>query len=336
MRSGLTAWNAVGHGRPLVSVGIPLYRSARFFDVITGNIDTLPADGIEILVSDRHCADDTLERLRRRFAGDSRLRYFSGTDALDWVGNINGLMRQARGSYWRLLPHDDVSPPGALERLIDALEKDPGAVLAYGPTRAVNLNGDHLPERDRPKPHGIPQDRPWSLGVALDMFWEGWFDGAFKGLIRQGALASPPLPIRSTRDQIFPERAWLFALSLRGHFRFVPSATYVKRFHADSTHAGWSIGRHHFLSATRAMIGYAGEGIADPGCRRLAREYLIWRALERIGWIKARQPHPGKTATHIPHLIHPSGPLARNGWSRRPLQVHEDALGRMLNRPLPC
>jgi glycosyltransferase involved in cell wall biosynthesis len=55
---------------PRVSVAIPLYRSARFMDIIIANIEAMPKQDIEILISDRHCFDDTIDRLMERYATD--------------------------------------------------------------------------------------------------------------------------------------------------------------------------------------------------------------------------------------------------------------------------
>lgn len=242
---------------------------------------------------------------------------------------------EARGDYWRFLPHDDLSPPGTLERLIDTLDRDPEAILAYGPTRAIDLAGNHLPERDRLAPHGISMDAPWTLRVALDMFWEGYFDGAFKGLIRRSAICSPALPIRSTRDQILPERAWLFALCLKGRFRFVADATYVKRFYADSTHASWVIDDCHLLSASGVMMHYASEAIADSGIRHLAIEYLTQRLRERLGWSETASVTAERPAAEILHGLQPQGFRGGSHGFRSPSIGHEDAIRHMLNQSVP-
>ena len=59
--------------QPRVSVVIPLYRSARFIDNIIANIEAMPQRGVEILISDRHCYDDTIDRLAERYTTDPRV-----------------------------------------------------------------------------------------------------------------------------------------------------------------------------------------------------------------------------------------------------------------------
>ena len=137
--------------QPKVTVVIPLFKSAGFIDTIIANIDAMPSQGMEILISDRHCYDDTIDRLAKRYSDDPRVRCIKHHDKLDWVGHINFLLREANGIYWRFLPHDDISPPGSLEILISALNSNADAILAYGPTYAIDGAGNPLPQEECPK-----------------------------------------------------------------------------------------------------------------------------------------------------------------------------------------
>ena len=92
---------------PLVSLALPLYRSFLFFDIITANLDSIAYPNLEILISDRHCADDTLERLASRYASYSRFHFFRATDQLNWIEHYNFLLRAAQGKYMLWMPHDD-------------------------------------------------------------------------------------------------------------------------------------------------------------------------------------------------------------------------------------
>ncbi len=250
--------------QPRTTVVIPLFKSAQFIDSIIANVDAMPANDVEILISDRHCYDDIIDLLAERYAMDHRVRCIKHHDKLDWVGHINALLEESQGEYWRLLPHDDISPPGSIEALIAALDANTDAILAYGPTQAIDIEGYPLPERDRSTPHPVEAEHGWNFGLVLEMFWKGYFDGAFKGLVRRQLVIENELLIRSTRDQIWPERCWLFALCLLGRFHFVPEATYVKRFYEGSVHSRWTITGSNFLSAARIMTEYLHD-LLGPG-----------------------------------------------------------------------
>jgi glycosyltransferase involved in cell wall biosynthesis len=246
------------------SLVIPLYRSIGFLDTIIANIDAVEQEDVEIIVSDRHCYDDTIKRLSNHFADDKRIRFLQYQDKLDWVAHINSLMEESKGKYWRLMPHDDIFPAGSLQPLIKALENHSEAVLAYGPTQAIDIDGRRLRKKDIPHPHPKESRSNWQYGMVLKMFWNGYFNGAFKGLIRLDEVKKRGLIIRSTLNQIGPERCWLFALSLLGTFRFVPDSIYIKRFHQNSVHSSWEIGSDHFRSSASVMCDYL-RALYEPG-----------------------------------------------------------------------
>ncbi|MDA8019694.1 MAG: glycosyltransferase family 2 protein [Thermoanaerobaculia bacterium] len=286
--------------RPRVTVAIPLYRSARFVDNVSANIESLSGD-VEILVSDRHQDDDAVDRLERRHASDPRVHFLRHRDGVGWVDHINALLLRARGKYWRFMPHDDFASGAALEALVRCLDEYQDSVLAYGPTTAVDLEGTHLAERENPEPHPVGDDEPWTLGLALDSLWRGHFDGAFKGLIRRDVVVERRLWIRNTLGDIFAERAWLMALACLGRFRFVPDAPFVKRFHPESTHARWRRGRAHEWSLLRVLCGYLSDLVPERRVYRSARHYLAWTTAKWFGWLPGpSSPLPAPTEPLLP------------------------------------
>ncbi|MEM6281534.1 MAG: glycosyltransferase family A protein [Chloroflexota bacterium] len=298
-------------GHPSTTVVIPLFKSRRFMPTIIANINALPAHGVEVLISDRHCHDDTIDQLAQRYADDPRIRCLKHQDKLDWVAHINSLLEEAQGEYWRFLAHDDLSPAGSLEALIHALDSNTDAILAYGPIKAIDMNDNPLPERDKPDPHPAAAEASWTLGIALEMFWTGYFNGAFKGLVRRNIVMQSELLIRSTQDQIYPERCWLFALCLLGRFHFVPQATYVKRFYEGSVHSRWKITGRNYLSCAHVMSSYLCDllksseacsyGTAD--LKLNAQRYAQWRDNPaKMGKRPSYQPFPdpGKILRTLP------------------------------------
>jgi len=132
---------------------------------------------VEMLVSDRHGLDDTLARLRRHFAGDPRFVFLEARDEIDWVAHCNLLLQRARGRYFRWMPHDDLFPRCDLAAMVEVLEARPEVVLVYAPTRAEDLEGRHLPERDVLLP--VPADAgPWGLEVCHQLLVVGPAQGA--------------------------------------------------------------------------------------------------------------------------------------------------------------
>lgn len=252
---------AVEPGRPLVSVAIPLYRSRRFLDVIVENIEAIGYGNVEVIVSDRHGHDDTLELLRRRFGADPRFRFLSAIDGLDWVAHFNLLLREARGTYAVWLAHDDSYPATYLGELVTALEARPDAALAFGRVEQVSLDG-FLPTLPF-SPPPVPADGARSLGASLRMLtvWQLWF--AFRGMVRREVVERSSLYIRETRGNVRADIYWLFALSLRGGLLYVPSCTCTKRFYRASAGAAWRFGVRESLDACRVLRAYLNDHAAS-------------------------------------------------------------------------
>jgi glycosyltransferase involved in cell wall biosynthesis len=298
--------------RPKVTVAIPLFRSERFLDTIIKNIDAIAEDNVEILISDRHCLDKAIDILARHFADDSRVRCIRAQDQLDWVGNINFLLGEARGEYWRFTPHDDIFPCGSLEKLVRALDEDPEAILAYGPTVVLDEHGETLLECNTPHPAEATEG--WTLGLILKMHWNFYFMHAFKGLVRRDTVMANGLFIRNTMDNILPERCWLFGLALLGRFRFVPEASYRKIRRPSSVSSAWHLQGHHVLSVVRVMSSYLCDCVKyDAVCQYGTRD-LWFNAGRRVRWMKFKAgpapqylPAPGGQSSVVGKFALPAG-----------------------------
>lgn len=242
---------------PRITIGVPLYRSKFFVGQLRRNFKALAdEEDVSVLVSDRHGFDDTIDVLHEEWEDDPRFRFTKADDRLNWIEHMNWLLNQADGEYFRWAPHDDIFPAGCVEPLARRLDSDPGAILAYGPTRAIDAGGVRRPGRDRLNTHPVARGGRWTLANSLDLFWRGFCDGAFKGLFRRAPIVDAGLFIRPTRDLIFAERAWLFGVSLLGGLAEEPSSEYYKRYHCDSMSASWSPGLWHVISTTIVMCGY--------------------------------------------------------------------------------
>ena len=239
---------------PLVSVGVPLYASNRFLKIIVENIQSIAYPNIEVIFSDRHLLDDALERLKQRFGSDGRCRFLEGTDELSWVEHFNLLLRESKGKYAVVMPHDDSYPPHYVGDLAAALERRPEAVLAFGRVEQLSLDG-FLPTLPF-SPPPVDPTRPWSLSDALRLLtmWQLWL--AFRGMVRCSIVRRSNLYLRPTYRNIRADIYWVFGLLLRGPLEFVPSCWCTKRFHQSSTGAVWRFDLRQSLDACRVLSSY--------------------------------------------------------------------------------
>ena len=230
---------------PLVTLALPLYKSSRFFDIIVKNLETLAYANLEILVSDRHCADDALERLRARFGHDARFRFMPARDEINWVEHFNVLLCAATGEYFFWMMHDDSYPSNYLDALIAPLEQFPDAVLAYGSLEALREDGSHQLYRPDASFAGVGK---WSQREIWRRFLADHLILAVRGVYRRELALQHGTLILPTRDLFAADFLWTFATAFIGRWVCVPEVVVQKRFYATSALGHWKThtARHTF------------------------------------------------------------------------------------------
>jgi glycosyltransferase involved in cell wall biosynthesis len=107
---------------PRVSVCIPTYNGQAYLGPAIESVLAQTLTDLEVVVIDDGSTDatpDVVARLR-----DPRLRYLRNERNLGPQGNWNRCLEEARGRYFKLLPHDDLLRPTCLERQVAVLEAD--------------------------------------------------------------------------------------------------------------------------------------------------------------------------------------------------------------------
>ncbi|GGW48432.1 glycosyltransferase family 2 protein [Alishewanella tabrizica] len=269
---------------PKLSILIPLYRSARFETILIENIRSHLSDGVEILISDQHCEDSMLAELQALFEGESSIRYFSSRSALNWVENINLLLNAARGEYVRILPHDDSSNVEASLALCHTLDQYPMANLAFGHVTGWDLKGNILPDKNS-QPRLLKQltaDVKHDTDAAIDLFWLGSYEGAFKGVIRCKVIHQLNLFIIATPELIHSERLWLAALRLTGSFIYVDIEMLQKRYYSDSTHSQWRIHLQQRIASANVMAKYCKQILSNDKAKQAVNRNWFYCAKDYI------------------------------------------------------
>ncbi|WP_157817738.1 glycosyltransferase family 2 protein [Candidatus Thiodictyon syntrophicum] len=152
-----------GDGVPLVSVAIPTYRGAAHLAAAIDSVLAQSLADFELIVIDDHSPDETAQVL----AGysDPRLICLRNPVNLGPAGNWNRCLNEARGQYFKLLPHDDVLAPQCLERQVAVLEADPDErlALAFSARDVLGPDGRRLTRR------GYPGGREGRIAAAAVM-----------------------------------------------------------------------------------------------------------------------------------------------------------------------
>ncbi len=181
---------------------------------------------------------------------------------------------QARGEHFMWMAHDDSYPASYVGDLAACIATDPEAVLAFGEVEQVSLDG-FLPAFPFVSPP-VAADEDWSINAAVRCLtlWQLWI--AFRGLFRRRVVERSGLYIRPTRGNVRADIYWVFALSLAGALRFVPSCRMTKRFRGSGG-AGWRFGIRQSLDACRVLGSYLDDFARSPReARRAKRIVYPW------------------------------------------------------------
>jgi glycosyltransferase involved in cell wall biosynthesis len=305
-----------------VSVAFPLCRSSRFVDNLVANIETLTYPNLEILISDRHGADDALDQLERRYRDDPRVRILRGSDGPDWVTHYNDLLRAARGKYFTWMPHDDSYDPGYIEGLVDQLEARPAALLAYGVTDSEEAGRAVPTQPFAPAPGGWSAPTSVRRALQLHLRWDLFF--LVHGLFRRAEVVERGLFLPRTRDTVFADICWAFAVVLAGELAHAPTAVCRKRYLASSASAEWRFGVRQAIDECLAMSRAVWRS-GHPNRERIGGvAVLAYLAVARIGW-RGLRPIIGRAGRRAPRPIW-SGVVRVASWDRRPAIGEEPGL----------
>lgn len=135
---------------PRVSVCIPTYRGAAHLAATIDSVLAQTFADFEVVIVDDRSPDDT-EAVIARYR-DPRIRYLRNPHNLGPEGNWNRCLDEARGTYFKLLPQDDVLYPDTLARQVDVLDRDADAAIAlvFGARDVTDASGRILMTRGCP------------------------------------------------------------------------------------------------------------------------------------------------------------------------------------------
>jgi glycosyltransferase involved in cell wall biosynthesis len=234
---------------------VPAWKAAAF---IVATLDALAAqtyENLEILVSDDASPDDTANLCERVAAGDARFRVIRQPRNLGWTGNVNALLREARGDYLVFAFHDDLPEPSYIERCVAALEANPRAILAFTDIAVVNQDGTRE-DVSYPTLDGVA-DRLQRARLVAALKGRWWIPN--RGVFRASAGTAIGGLRRHMAGEFAADWPWLLHMSLLGEFVRIPECLCTKIYQPRSLSRGWDYGLRSWvavaLSARRAVSG---------------------------------------------------------------------------------
>jgi glycosyltransferase involved in cell wall biosynthesis len=209
---------------PRLSVGLPVYNGQRFLAEALDSLLGQSFTDFELIISDNASTDGTEEICRQYLAKDSRISYFRQPVNIGATPNHNWTFEHSRGELFKWASYDDLYGRDLLLRCIEALDADPGLVLAHAHQAIIDGNGDIVLKVDYPlatdSPSAVERFRSLLLTVGGDDFY---------GVMRSDVLRRTPL----NGSYHHSDRTIMAELALYGRFHQVPELLFFRRDHPD-------------------------------------------------------------------------------------------------------
>lgn len=130
-------------GNPLISVIIPNYNYARYFPERMETVLGQTFQDFEVIILD-DCSTDDSREIIGKYASHPKVSETifneknSGSPFIQWEKGLAA----AKGKYAWIAEADDLAEPTFLERLVAAIDANPGVVLACSLSHIINENGE--------------------------------------------------------------------------------------------------------------------------------------------------------------------------------------------------
>jgi glycosyltransferase involved in cell wall biosynthesis len=236
---------------PQVVACLPAWNAEAF---ICRTLDALAAQtypSLKILVSVDSSSDNTAALCEERARYDRRFHVIRQPRRLGWVGNVNALLRMARGDYFFFAFHDDVVLPDYVACLVEALEQQSKAVSAFTDLEVHDTNGgsDILAYTEM---DGVtdPIERAKRVLWMVGNWWV-----PHRGLFRSKTAATIGGLKRNWAGEFSADWPWQVHMSLLGELVRVPSVQCRKYLRDGSVSASWKRTNPTRLAAALSCAG---------------------------------------------------------------------------------
>jgi len=143
--------------KPSVSVCIPVHKRTSYLRETVQKVLSQTFSDWELViglnVSEevlRHIHEDLQEELN-----DPRVKIINDSVPKNMAENWNAVVAESGGEFIKLLCHDDLPYPDALERQVNAMQSNPAVVVASGARTIINSKGKMLFTRSGIRKSGV-------------------------------------------------------------------------------------------------------------------------------------------------------------------------------------
>lgn len=215
---------------PRVSIGMPVFNGERYMAETIDSILAQTFEDFELIISDNASTDSTADIVAAYADKDERVRSVRNARNLGAARNYNQLVEFSTGEYFKWAGYDDILRPTYVERCVEALDADPGLVIAYPRTQIID--GEGVIVRDHRDNLHLDDDDP--VARACQFAKRFTLCNPCFGVQRIDALRKSSLvqPFVSSDVPLLTEMAIL------GRWHEVPEQLFLRRIHATSSRQG--------------------------------------------------------------------------------------------------
>ncbi|TFL17142.1 glycosyltransferase [Jannaschia formosa] len=128
---------------PRVSIYIPTYNASAYIERAVESVLEQDFRDLEVCLADDGSKDGTADLLARLYADEPRVRWQRFQNGGIGFAS-NRAIRMSRAPYVGQLDSDDCLKPGAVSRLVAALDDDPNLACAYGSCERIDAGGAYI------------------------------------------------------------------------------------------------------------------------------------------------------------------------------------------------
>lgn len=239
---------------PRVSVGIPTYNGAQYIEDILTALQNQTFSDFDVLISDNGSTDGTSEVCARFVRDDPRFSISRIETTVPVAQNFIRARDLTSAPYFIWLSDDDLISPNYLERLVDALDSNPRALLAVAPMRRTWYSQEN-PELLFPVPLLPAGDRIDRLKVVLEACRSSWFYGLWR---REAAVREWNHVSQTLRHIWGADVLTLLLVALKDGIVTVPEVEFIfRRCRVPNYYPGFIEGlgiRRNYASAAWAEV----------------------------------------------------------------------------------
>ena len=214
---------------------------------------------------------------------------------MGWLANTNNLMENASGELMFFAFHDDLVAPNYVERLVEALDRNPRAVLAYSDVELTEIDGS----RTIKVFDGLSQSKgPLARGLRMALRPTNWWV-LNRGLFRAEAFHRIGGIKRHDQGEFSADWPWLVHMAILGELHRVPEVLCQKFYKKTSLSKQWNHTPDKWKAAARSTVREIQQSNLDPW----SKAALTACVKHRHSFLKLQRRLPRSLRDSVKHML---------------------------------